>query len=98
MQEHYGISDVEFKGLAESGVTTGDLYGAIKFFDPNGSEAPLSKVSLLYYIDSKGDFNAPPIKLKHKLIAKALFKSLDLKTAEKLMILEYIEDATDGEF
>ncbi|MBV1928691.1 MAG: hypothetical protein KUG81_04185 [Gammaproteobacteria bacterium] len=98
MQEHYGITDAEFKGLVKSGVTDGDLYRAVKFFDPNGSGVPLGKVSLLYYIDSKGDFNSPPTKLKHKLIAKALFKSLDLKSSEKMMILEYIEDANDGEF
>lgn len=98
MREHYGFTDAEYNGLVSDGVTETDLFRCVSLFDPNGSGEALTKVSLLYYIDKKGDFRAPPVRLKHKLIAKAFFKSLDIKTAEKLMIFEYIEDAADGEF
>jgi len=93
MQQHYCLTDEEYKKLIDNGVTISDLYNNVQLFDKNGSQEPISKIGLYYYIDQKGDFNSPPINLKHKQIARAVFNSLNITATEKLQILEYIEDA-----
>lgn len=97
MRQHYGFTDEQFNLLAKLGIEQFDLFDAVKLFDPDNTGESLGVLNLLHYVDKKGDFNAPPTKTKHKLIAKALFNSLDLDAKGKLMILEYIEDR-DNEF
>lgn len=96
MQQHYGLTDVEYKKLLDNGITIADLYNNVKVFDKLSTGEPIGKINLYYYIDDKGDFNAPPVKLKHKQIARALFESLDISASEKMQILQYIEDAKDN--
>jgi hypothetical protein len=90
MQSHYGFTDEQYSALLKSGVTVRDLFDAIKFFDPNGTELPLSKISLLYYIDAKGDFREKP-SFAHRRIARAFLDRLELPTREKLQIFAYID-------
>lgn len=89
MKEHYNISDSEFKKLLSTGVTQLDLLKSVKFFDPHGSQAPLTKVSLMYYVDQFGDINSPPFPV-HKRIARAMLNSLPNK--EKMEIFEYMDE------
>lgn len=93
MKEHYGLDDAAYQALQKQGVTDLELFRMVKLFDPNETGANLkSKISLFAYIDKKGDWSKPPTKLKHKLVAKAIFDSLEIKAEEKLQILEYLED------
>ncbi len=98
MQQHYNLSDEIFQDLKESNVSTMDMLQAIPIFTPHGTTnkslvdfdaAQVTKVSLMYYIDFKGDFTQsvekPPA---HQLIAKAVFKSLALE--DQMEVLEYI--------
>jgi hypothetical protein len=96
MQKHFGLTDEEYKKLTGNGITIADLYNNVQFFDKNGSGEPISKIGLYYYIDQKGNFNSPPINLKHKQIARAVYNSLNLPAGEKLQILEYLDFAENN--
>jgi len=87
MQEHYQLSDEAFLELQKK-VTIAQMFKAIKHFDPFDTKAPINFLGLLYYVDSKGDFNMPP-KFPHKIIALAVFDRLPIK--EKIAVAEYIE-------
>jgi hypothetical protein len=96
MQAHYQLSDSAYQQLIKNGVSIADFLKSIPFFDGTNSGNPITKIGLYYYADTKGNFNAPPTKAKHKLIAKALFEKLETK--EKLALLEYIDALESGEF
>lgn len=86
MKQHYKLSDAEWEKLIES-ITTMDLLKAIPEFDPHGTGAEISKVSLMLYLDRRGDFSEG--KEVHQKIAKAVFNSLD--SSDKIAIFEYME-------
>lgn len=89
---HYGITELEFRFLkSKYNVTEMDLYKSLKYFDPNGSDMPLSKVSMLHYIDSCGSFDTPPL-VKHRRIAQAVFNCMD--ASDKIEVISYIQDNT----
>ena len=95
MKDHYQLSDESYRKLIESGVTVSDLVLSIQFFDPNKNGGEIGLLGLLYYVDSKGDFNEPP-KFPHKRIASAIFGQLPID--QKIMVAEYIDDMeNDGE-
>jgi len=94
MKDHYQINDLAWTELQKHGIVQKDLLKFIKLFDPNYSESEITKVNLMYYVDSKGDFSEPPF-FPHKRIAKAVFDSLD--TREKLDIMEYIDYLENGD-
>ena len=52
--------------------------------------APVTKVSLMYYVDNKGDLtdNDSPTVQPHQKIAMAVFQSLEI--ADQMAVLEYI--------
>lgn len=92
MFDHYGLSEEQSEKLTKQGVTIKHLFNSVKLFDPHGSEAELggnATVPLMHYIDKKGDFNQPPHKFPHKLIAKAMFENLDIHG--KIAIAEYAD-------
>lgn len=109
MQQHYNLPDEIFSDLLNSGVTQIDMLNAIPLFVPEVpgkrqtlslldiSASPVSKVSLMFYIDRHGDFtDVPDGKIKpHHKIAKAVFKRLSL--SEQMEILEYLNDDEDEE-
>jgi len=86
MKEHYNINDVEWKELSLC-VSTMDLIKSVPEFDPHNAGEPLTKVSLMYYIDKHGDFNEGDS--VHNKIAKAIFKSLGAK--DKVEIFSYLQ-------
>lgn len=92
MKEHYGFTQDEFDNLSKE-VKTIDLIKAVPEFDPYNTGEPLTKISLMYYIDNHGDFNegSEP----HKKIAKALFMSLP--PTDKIEIFSYLEYTEAGE-
>ena len=86
MKQHYGISDAEWPKLSEL-VTTRELFNSIHLFDPNESGAPISKVSLMYYIDKFGDIEGNK---KSDIIARAVFNSLSNK--DKIEVMQYLQN------
>lgn len=98
MQEHYGLTDEAYKSLVGAGITTADFFHCMKYFDPDGTGEPIAPICLYKYIDRKGDFRAAPVKLKHKLIAKAVFECHFAAFSNKVAVFEYIEDLEDKEF
>lgn len=92
--EHFGLNEKSVKDLRSQGIQLTDLYKNRKHFDPYSCEAPVTKVSLLYYLDKHGPFI--PADREHQKIAKAIFDSLD--NEDKYPILEYINALQEGEF
>lgn len=86
MKQHYGISDTEWEQLTKH-VSTLDMVQAVPLFDPQESGEPITKVSLMHYIDRHGDFNEG--KEAHSKIARAVFNSLPAN--EKTEIFRYFE-------
>lgn len=95
MQDHYNLTDESYKELLDSGVTIKHMVKAVILFDPNDTKTEIGLTGLYYYVDSKGDFNTPPI-FPHKKIAQALFNQLGIK--DKIAVAEYIDDLEHGEF
>jgi len=98
MQQHYGFDDETFASLVSAGITIADLFRAVGMFDPVNCGSEISRVCLYHYIDKMGDFNKPPKLTKHKLIAKAVFKTHFKTPKEQLAVLEYIEAIENKEF
>lgn len=95
MKQHYNLNDVEWNKLVGE-VTTMELLKAIPEFDPHGSELPITKVSLLHYLDKHGDFSegGEP----HRKIAKAVFASLDNKDKVEVMkYMQWLDDEGDSD-
>lgn len=103
MQQHYNLTDEVYSKLLEK-VTMIDILQSVPIFTHVGETnkysmadfeftAPVTKVSLMHYIDHKGDFteNSPKIQ-SHQLIAKAVFECL--KTEDQMEIFEYISFIT----
>lgn len=88
MKEHYNFSDETYAALLKSGVKVKHLFKTVELFDPYKTGGEINFTGLLYYIDSKGDFDQPP-NFPHKRIAKAFFNQLPI--GEKIAAAEYIE-------
>lgn len=95
MHAHYGISDENWSELASNhGVTEKNLLDSLRYFDPNSDGAELTKVSLMHFIDRKGDFQDKRNKLDH--IAMAVFEELPIP--EKVEVAMYVDwEDDDGE-
>lgn len=91
MKEHYNFSDDQMKTLENKGITIADLYYLVPEFEAN--EAPVSKVSLYYYMDKHGDFTQQ--KSKGDIVANMIFESLPVQ--EKLRVGEYLDWLEGGE-
>lgn len=88
MQTHYNLPDSVFSELTEkNSITTMDFLTALKWFCPHDREVQISKISLLFYIDAKGDFTDG--NEKHKKIARAIFSCLS--GSEKVEVLGYLQ-------
>lgn len=85
MIKHYGISQDQFDQLAKKNITLLDLFEGVKEF--NASNAQVSKISLMHYIDKHGDFTERKRKLDH--VACVVFENLPLD--EKIEVANYIE-------
>lgn len=86
---HYHLTDeVYHRLLLIKGIKPIDFLTYIKLFDPELTYKPLSKVSLMYYVDHIGNFDEPPI-TPDKQIARAVFDSLD--TRDKFEVISYIQ-------
>lgn len=98
MKDHYQLTSVAYSSLLNDGVDKVDMFKSIPLFDPNKTEAPISKVGVLYYLDKKGDFNKGP-RYPHKKIAKALFEAMNPKDQfEVLSYLDWMEGPDEDEF
>lgn len=105
MQQHYNLLPDQYQNLMKQGVTVSDLLQFAPIFSPVGKTtkslvdldlAPITKVSVLYYVDNFGDFTEFEKKPKnHQLIANAIFKSLDAN--EQIEVLGYISFIVYGE-
>ena len=86
---HYNITDEVYQDLlVVKGIKPIDFLNYLKLFDPELTHKPLSKVSLMYYVDQIGNFDEPPI-TPDKQIARAVFDSLN--TQDKFEIISYIQ-------
>ena len=111
MQQHYNLTDEVFAEL-KTQITTMDMINSMSLFAPpverkrrqtntllEASQTTVSKLSLMYYVDSQGDFTTSgksSTKLEpHQLLAKAVFKSLEL--SEQMEVLEYISFTIHGD-
>ncbi len=88
MKDHYHINDAEFKKLSKS-VSVMEMLKAIPEFDPYNTQLPITKIGLMLYIDKYGDFRIAFGMLAHRLIAMAIFNSLNI--SDKIEILSYFE-------
>lgn len=88
MFTHCGINGDQKKIIIKRNITEIDLLNNLKFFDPNNTECKLTKLSLMYYMDQRGDFQDDNI-TKPGLIANAIFESLD--DVDKIDIFRYTE-------
>lgn len=86
IHEHYNISLSSYNDLIKSGVKAVDFIHYLSLFDPNNTQVPLTKISLLYYIDSNGSFDEKPFNC-HKKIAKAIFDNLSRN--EQIEVMHY---------
>lgn len=78
MQEHYGFNSHQIASLQEKGIGIKDLFHAAKEFQINHHDlAPISKVSLLIFIDSHGDFTE--LRNNLDIIAMEVFNNLSKK-------------------
>lgn len=103
MQRHYRLTDQNFNELLERGITEGILLKNVQHFTPEECRvnlldfnlAPVSKISLMFFIDRFGDFTSvkPSSAKPHFLIAMAVFKSLDSK--DQMDVLEYLNFSTN---
>ena len=89
MKDHYQLSDDNYQKLIDDGVTVEQMFKAMPLFDPNSKGVEVGFLSLVYYIDNKGDFNSPPF-FAHKKIAQIVFDQLPIK--EKIFVAEYIDE------
>lgn len=90
MRDHYGFTEAQILRLKTSGIGTGELFHAAREFRVWGTHedtGPLSKVSLMCFIDRHGDFTEQKNTL-HK-IAMELFNKLDKQ--EQKEIIKYVE-------
>ena len=88
MQDHYQITDKEFKKLEKAGIDNEALFYARDAFDPYHKEVPVTKISLMYFIDKHGDFTENQNIMLNK-IAMAVFNSLS--DDDKIAIMNYLE-------
>ena len=93
MKDHYKLDSKQYDKLMSDGVTVTQMFKAMPLFDPNKTGTEVGLVSLLYYVDLKGDFESPP-KFPHKKIAQAVFNMLGIK--DKILVAEYIEDSENN--
>lgn len=93
VKDHYKLDSKQYDKLMDNGVTVVQMFKAMPLFDPYKTGTEVGLVSLLYYVDAKGDFNSPP-KFPHKKIAKAVFEMLPIK--DKILVAEYIEDSENN--
>ena len=88
MKTHYGLTDSVFSELTEEqGITIMDLLTTLPLFCPYDRDIPVTKISLLYYIDAEGDFTEG--NAKHKKIARAVFQCLS--AADQIEVLSYLQ-------
>lgn len=85
MQEHFNLTNAQYKFLIDNGVSVKDLFYMARN-DFNSENACVSKISLLYFIDIHGDFTE--VKNNKDLVANTIFESLDIK--DKIEIGEYL--------
>lgn len=92
MKEHYGLTDAQIITLSKSGIGTKELFHAAKEFSAGPTDlAPVSKISLLHFIDKHGDFSESRNSLDR--IALAVYENLDKKS--KLEVMNYLDDMED---
>jgi len=96
MQDHYCLSDDQFYDLKTDAVKMSDLFKCVHLFIQEDARKtldlhPVSKISLMFYLDRFGDFNQTKKKNPepHKKIARAIFMSLG--QSDKREILNYLE-------
>ncbi len=88
--DHFGIDERVIKKI---GVTPGILMKEyLPFFDPYKDKCSLSKISLMHYIDIKGDFTES--KLPSGKVAFAMFNNLDKEG--KREVINYLKFAGEG--
>lgn len=90
MKEHYNFNRRQMRQLKEKGIGISELYH-LAINDFQAAEAPISKISLYYYVDKHGDFTELNKPSDH--VAMAIFESLPIK--EQIAIGEYMEHLED---
>lgn len=93
MKDHYNINSVEWAKLEQDGITNSILLKSLPKFDVNDTQAEITKIHLMYYIDRHGDFTGK--KNVVEKIAMAVFNSL--APADKVEIIKYLPEDEDDE-
>lgn len=84
MKDHYGFSDSQMAILAKANIGISELFHAVKHFQVGQTDqSPISKVSLLRFIDTHGDFTERENSLQ--LIAYSCFQNLTPKEQKEVM-------------
>lgn len=93
MKDHYGFSDVQLSALQQEGIGTLELFKAAKEFQVGQTDnSPITKISIMAFIDKHGDFSERKSTLDR--IAFACFENLTSK--EKKEIMDYIMESEDA--
>lgn len=92
MQEHYGFTSQQIAALANKGIGIKDLFHAAKEFQINHHDmSPITKVSLMIYADTHGDFTE--LRNNNDHIALEVFNNLSKKEqAEVIKYFDIIEE------
>lgn len=88
LHAQFGLTPEQL-AIAQQNASDLEVFKQIQIF--NAEQAPVSKVSLLYVVDSHGDFTQQE-NLTHRL-AHQFFLTLDSK--DKFEVLQYIQDMTE---
>lgn len=84
MRDHFQFTEQQMDSLSKKGVSIADLFHMVSDF--NAPLAPVSKVSLMHFIDKHGDFTL--LRNKKDIVANQVFENLTIK--EKIEIGEYL--------
>lgn len=93
MQDHFGLTDQQMAELASKNITIADMYHAVPLF--KAQIANVSMVSLMYYIDTHGDFTEREVPSKIDIIANMVLTNLPV--LQQIAVAEYIEVICDGQ-
>lgn len=92
MKEHYNLTDEQLEKLASIGIGISSLFHMAKEFSAGQTDlAPVSKISILIYIDKHGDFTE--LKSDSDKVAFEVFQNLN--PFDKRDVLKYIEHNVD---
>ena len=88
LRKHFSITKKEWKKQKRFQISPSTLFDYLPLFDPFETNNRISAISLMFYIDKRGDFRKKPAH-HHRRIALAIFNSLDAEN--KFEVYNYLE-------